>query len=220
MTLGWPLGHPSDEVLICSRFFVVSASRFSLSASFASAWYRKTGLVVNDIICHCHPDQNAIFFLTRIVLASALERAHFVGGLMKTSPSVKQYCAQQGFSSRVCEGGLDYLLAGWEQVVAEVVAGYYALFDEYLNDMDKRRIIAELLPLVSDNERTQILAQLSVLDAQFLAVTRSTDLCLWGEDNAAKYSYRPDRDWWYYRVPTNLSRVLDPENWPQTASSR
>jgi len=135
------------------------------------------------------------------------------------SPSIRQYCKQRGFSSRVCEGGLDYLVARWQKDVAEICAGYSALFDEYLDDMDGRKIIAELLPLASDSERAQVAALLPTLDAQFFEATRPTDSCIWGEHNAAKYGFHPDQDWWYYRVPANLGRVEDPGQWPHPAST-
>jgi hypothetical protein len=111
------------------------------------------------------------------------------------------------------------LVASWQKVVAAICAGYNGLFDEYLNDMDGRRIIAELRPLASDSERTQVAALLPSLDAQFLEATRPTDSCIWGEHNAAKYGYRSDQDWWYYRIPANLSRVEDPGQWPKPAST-
>lgn len=133
------------------------------------------------------------------------------------SPSIRQYCKRRGFSSRVCESGFDYLLDGWQDVVARICAGYNALFDEYLDDMDGRGIIAELLPLASDSERAQVAALLPALDAKFLEATRATDSCIWGEDNAAKFGYSREQNWWYYRLPANLTRVEDPGQWPKPA---
>lgn len=132
----------------------------------------------------------------------------------RPSHNVRRYCEDRGFSSRVREGGFDYLLDRWAKIVAEVEAGYRGLFDEYLNDMDVRRIVDELGTYASDDEWAAVDAALPSLDTRFLAATRLVDTCIWGERNRAKYNYRLDRDWWYYRVPTDLSGVGDRDRWP------
>lgn len=129
---------------------------------------------------------------------------------------VHDYCIQKGFSERVRTGGLDYLVDGWRLTVAAVIEGYSCLFDEYLNDMDSRRIIDELKPLADDRERRMLVAFLPALDEAFFKSTYSTDSCIWGADVATRCGYRPDQDWCYYRVPKNLSRVEDPERWPRS----
>jgi hypothetical protein len=135
------------------------------------------------------------------------------------SPTVRQYCTQNDLSERVCSGGIEYLVDNWQRIVTGIVDGYTGLFDEYLNDMDSRRIIYELVPLADEIERGIVAASLPALDGDFFKSTRSTNSCIWGEDVAAKSGYRPDRDWWYYRVPTNLSRVEDPDAWPRPGHS-
>jgi len=132
----------------------------------------------------------------------------------RPSPDVSRYCEQRGFSSRVREGGFGYLLEGWKHTVVEVEDGYRSLFDEYLNDMDGRKIIDELATHASDEEWAEVEAMLPSLDARFHAATRPVEVCILGEHNAAKHGYRMDRDWWYFRVPTNLGRVGDPGRWP------
>jgi hypothetical protein len=132
----------------------------------------------------------------------------------RPSPEVRRHCEDCGFSSRVCEGGFDYLLDRWTKIVAAVEEGHSLYFDEYLNDMDARKIIDELGTVASDGEWAAVEAVLPSLDARFLSATRPVDTCIWGERNVAKYGHRPDRDWWYYRVPLDLSRVGDRERWP------
>jgi hypothetical protein len=131
------------------------------------------------------------------------------------SPTVRKYCEQRGFSRFVCNGGFDYLLRCWERIVAHVDEGYQGSIDEYLNDMDVRRIINELLPLASDEEQDKVERVGPSLDGRFLKATCPVDSCIWGQENAAKYDYRRDRDWWYYRIPINLGRVSDQDKWPQ-----
>jgi acetyl esterase/lipase len=64
--------------------------------------------------------------------------------MAQPSHPVREYCRQRGFSERVCNEGLDYLLGTWKQTVREILEGYIlgghrGLFDEFLNDMDGRR---------------------------------------------------------------------------------
>jgi hypothetical protein len=132
----------------------------------------------------------------------------------RPSPDVSRHCEQRGFSSGVREGGFGYLLDRWTKIVAEIETGYRGLFDEYLDDMDARRIIDELATHASEEEWAEVEAMLPSLDARFHAVTRPVEVCIWGEHNAAKHGYRADRDWWYFRVPSNLERARDRGRWP------
>jgi len=91
--------------------------------------------------------------------------------------------------------------------VAHVEEGYNGIFEEYLNDMDARRITNELLPIASDEERARAEAVVPGLDERFFKVTVPVDSCIWGGKIAANYGYRPDRDWWYYRLPIDVSRA-------------
>ena len=83
------------------------------------------------------------------------------------SPGVRQYCEERGFSQNVREGGLEYLLRGWEHIVAEIEGGYQALLDEYLNDMDGRHIISELLPIATAEEKAKAEGTMPSLDDRF-----------------------------------------------------
>ena len=131
------------------------------------------------------------------------------------SPTVRKYCEEHGFSRFVREGGFDHLLRRWTRTVAHIDEGYRGLLVEYQNDMDARRLVNELLPLASDEERAEIEALLPSLDTRFLTATRAVDSCIYGQENAAKFDYSPDHDWWYYRIPTNLNRVEDRDEWPE-----
>jgi hypothetical protein len=71
------------------------------------------------------------------------------------SPAVRKFCEQRKFSRFVRDGGIDYLLRRWTRIVAHVEEGYHGIFEEYLNDMDARRIMSELLPIASDEERAR-----------------------------------------------------------------
>jgi hypothetical protein len=130
------------------------------------------------------------------------------------SPDVSRYCEERGFSSHVREGGFGYLLDRWTKTVAAVEGGYSLSFYEYVNDMDTRMIIDELATYASEDEWADVEVALPSLDARFLAATRPVEPCILGERNVTKYGYRPERDWWYYRIPIDLSRVGDRSRWP------
>lgn len=134
--------------------------------------------------------------------------------IIEPSPRVREYCERNGFSERVCHGGIDYLVESWRQTTDQIFKGYQGLFDEYLNDMDTRRIISELMPIATETERTRILNPVSILDGYFRGATKPTKACIWGDDQAAKHGYDPDRDWWYYRIPKILDYVEDRDTWP------
>ena len=129
------------------------------------------------------------------------------------SPAVRKHCVERGFSPNVSNGGFAYLLRSWKQTVDEIEDGYYALFDEYVNDMDGRRIISDLLPLACMKEKAEVEEVLPPLDLRFFNATHPVDACILGEDIAAKRSYRQDLDWWYYRTPIDLSKVPDRDRW-------
>ena len=91
--------------------------------------------------------------------------------------------------------------------MAHIEEGYHGIFEEYLNDMDARRIMSELLPIASDEERARAEAVVPSLDGRFFKVTVPVDSCIWGAEAEANYGYRCDHDWWYYRLPIDVSRA-------------
>jgi hypothetical protein len=123
------------------------------------------------------------------------------------SPAVRKFCEQRRFSRFVRDGGIDYLLRRWTRIVAHVEEGYRGIIEEYMNDMDARRIISELLPIASDEERARAEAVVPALDERFFKVTVPVDSCIWGAEFEANNGYRPDHDWWYYRLPIDVSRA-------------
>lgn len=93
----------------------------------------------------------------------------------------------------------------WAKVAAQVERGYSLTFDDYLNDLDGRRLIDER---VADVRGTlhgavpeAIITALNKADEQFRQATVATNENVWGAENAAENNWRPDREWYYYRVP-------------------
>jgi hypothetical protein len=127
---------------------------------------------------------------------------------------VRRYSEARGFSRNVCEGGLDYPMRRWRDIVAAVEAGYRLTFYEFLNDLDARRIIDELATHASDDEWADIEVALPSLDERFMKATQPVNASLYGATDEQKSEYRPDRNWYYFRVPADLSHVRDRIKWP------
>ena len=114
---------------------------------------------------------------------------------------VKEYCARRGYASFVIEGGLDYLVPHWERVVMDVARGYRLTRDDYLNDMDARRILNEALQVATPAQAAQVTERIKVADETFIAHTIAVETCIWGHHHEEKYGYSARIDWWYYREP-------------------
>ena len=99
---------------------------------------------------------------------------------------------------------LPMLVERWAQVVEEDEHGYALTFDDFLNDVDLRHLIARSLRGVPPGQREQLAPlreSLLALDTRFVAATEPTVGCIWGEANAEDEGWSPDGEWWYYRQP-------------------
>lgn len=117
-----------------------------------------------------------------------------------------EYLAGRGYAAHVVGNGLEGLLRGWEETVASVASGEEQFQDDYLNDVDGRRILEEALPYVEGEELSAALDRIRAADARIRPHLVPTAECLWGEPNALKYGYSRDRDWWYYHRPEKVDQ--------------
>jgi hypothetical protein len=115
----------------------------------------------------------------------------------KGKEAIQSYCAERRFATFVIKDGLDYLVPRWEDTVLGIKAGYNLTFDEYLNDMDTRRIIDEVWPLASDDQIEQYRERLNETDQDYLSYTFPIQQCIWGD----KRGFDKERRWWYYHLP-------------------
>jgi hypothetical protein len=115
--------------------------------------------------------------------------------------AIREYCIQMGYAQHVVEGGLDHLLARWEKTVAEIAAGYCLEFYDFLNDMDGRRILAEVLTVATKEQKQSAELRLKKADRLFLSSTVESSACVWGKANEVQHGYSQEKYWWYYRVP-------------------
>jgi len=106
---------------------------------------------------------------------------------------------------------LPMLIERWGEIVAEVELGYALTFDDYLNDMDLRNLIARTVrgvPPAARDGQEGIRDTLVALDTRFVSATEAAEGCIWGEANADDEGWSPDGEWWYFRLPMDR-----PEDW-------
>lgn len=114
---------------------------------------------------------------------------------------LEEFLRGEGASDLVVQGGLDMLLAGWERTVAAVEAGYGAGYEEYLNDLDGRQLLAQALERVTPDQAAVVGARLEALDQRMRASTTPVARCLWGMIVADEEGWSPGANWWYYARP-------------------
>lgn len=110
--------------------------------------------------------------------------------------------AMRGNSELVQRAGLNYLMPCWTRNVAAV--DDEDNMDEWLNDLDGRKIIDEILDLLTEQERTIVRRKLEPIDQLFVTKTFETNECVWGEANERSNGYDRIKHWYYYR----LNRLL------------
>lgn len=107
-------------------------------------------------------------------------------------------------SQPVKSPSLATLVDRWSEVVAELERGYRLTFDDYLNDIDLRHLIARSLRNAPPDQivaMAPLLFTMDTVDAKFRSMTTVVDECIWGEANARDERWTPDTEWYYYRQP-------------------
>jgi hypothetical protein len=99
----------------------------------------------------------------------------------------------------VQKDGLNYLIPRWRHF-AEKYADEEDLIYEWLNDLDTRKIIDEILGVLSEKDRTKIELDLKSIDAKVIEKTFEINECAWGELVEKNSNYNRQRNWYYYRM--------------------
>ena len=110
---------------------------------------------------------------------------------------VEDFLLERGCSAGVARKGLSGLFKKWSRAVKEVEDGNMLNLDDYLNDMDARQIIEEVLDRF---QHIRIPEALDRADKRFRDNTLPCD-CLWGEETAGQEGWTSDKNWWYFRKP-------------------
>ena len=109
-------------------------------------------------------------------------------------------------SELVQQKGLNYLIPNWQQF-ADLYAESEELIYEWLNDLDTRKIIDEILQILPYQERIKIELVLKPIDKKVIDKTFEINECVWG-DNVEIQKYDKQKNWYYYRMN---QKVFDSE---------
>ena len=80
--------------------------------------------------------------------------------------SARRFLLERHYPNHVVDGGLERLLRVWEHLAESVAQGEVQYQDDYLNDMDGRAILEELLPHLEISERAEAQRRLALADAR------------------------------------------------------
>ena len=129
---------------------------------------------------------------------------------MKEKDPVGEFLRKRGCPEHIVMGGLRGLTENWEEVVRSVEEGYSLGLDDYLNDMDGRQLIEEVLHLAPAGEKT-FLKRIRQADAKMQWLVKPTGSCLWGDETAAQGGWTSKKNWWYFSMPIHPGEELRSE---------
>jgi hypothetical protein len=117
--------------------------------------------------------------------------------------AIREYLKGHNIAApHVIEGGLEWLVGNWCRIAANVESEQHWVWEDWVNDLDTRNIIQNLLEHVPESRGS--LPEIEGADARFRNGTVESDRCLWGKENAEKYGWTPEKEWWYWRRPSHL----------------
>ena len=117
------------------------------------------------------------------------------------TPQIRDFLKEK--SDLVKHNGLNYLIPTWREF-AENYADKEELIYEWLNDLDSRRIIDEILKLLSDQEKIKVKVDLIPIDKLVIEKTFQVSECVWGEEAESDHKYNRVDNWYYYILNEHL----------------
>ena len=127
---------------------------------------------------------------------------------MMPSDPVREFLVERGCPDDLVAGGLEGLVGEWERAVQQVDAGYPLGLDDYLNDLDARQLLEDVLEVSPPLERAAAAARVRVADERMHHRVRLVGECLWGARVAASEGWTAAANWWYFAVPLHPGPVL------------
>jgi hypothetical protein len=116
--------------------------------------------------------------------------------------AVREFLRARGCAASMVSAGLDGLVSSWERVAESVERGYpLDTLDDYLNDMDLRQLIADVLRAVPIPARGTLATRLGTADTRIRAALVPAERCLWGNAIASKRGWSATHEWWYFMRP-------------------
>ncbi|MGE0102731.1 MAG: hypothetical protein AB7H86_10130 [Blastocatellales bacterium] len=125
-----------------------------------------------------------------------------------TDDPVREFLTDRGCSPQTIEGGIEGLIDAWEQTVSEVGKGYALTLDDYLNDLDARQLIADILTFFGDKLPAGYVERIATADLRMQENIDIQPVCLWSDTVAEMEGWNPEDNWWYYARPRNADQSL------------
>lgn len=130
---------------------------------------------------------------------------------MTPQDPVRVFLQERGCPETVVRRGLRGLVERWEQTVQEIRSGYRLGIDDYLNDMDGRQLIEEILQTAPAAGTPSLIRRVRDADAMLRPLLQPARECLWGAEAAAQHGWTADRQWWYFHQPKSPGTELADE---------
>ncbi len=127
---------------------------------------------------------------------------------MNTNDPVRTFLSDRGCSPQVVEGGIELLIESWERTVDSVDEGYTLGLDDYLNDLDARQLIEDVIDLVPVEERSSLTERVRFADERMKEIVELQEICLWSDVVAEMEGWNSSDNWWYYARPRNADPQL------------
>ena len=101
------------------------------------------------------------------------------------------------------QDGLNYLIPNCKSF-ADNYADKEDLIYDWLNVLDSRSIIDEILVILPYIERVKIAEVLKIIDTEFIEKTFEINECVWDSKIEKEKKYDRQKNWYYYRMNQNL----------------
>ncbi len=118
-----------------------------------------------------------------------------------SSDAVIRFLRARGCPEDVVTAGLEGRVADWERTVDQVRHGYPLGLDDYLNDMDNRQLLEELIALIPEEVPTVALTRIEKADRAMKELLAPSDECIWGDAIAELEGWTAADTWWYFHLP-------------------
>lgn len=122
------------------------------------------------------------------------------------SDSIREYLQSKQYAKHVADGGLEALLGRWEWLVNSVAHGDEWGYEDWVNEMDGRRILEEALALLPLEEQTSTKAHVAELDERLKSCLIPVSDGIIDSKEINQYGYTSERDWWYFNFPPNMEK--------------
>lgn len=118
------------------------------------------------------------------------------------------FLEKRGCPDYIVREGLKGLVVRWENAVHSVASVYGLGLDNYLNDMDTRQLIEEILAAGLGEGEIELRRRIEAADAHLRQLVRPFPQCLWGNETARTEGWTPAKNWWYFTFPLHPGEEL------------